>query len=367
MQKCMSSSERLLSIAPGDLGQAPNAPSGIQVPPALLDSIRTYGILQPLLVRPLVSGEPDRYEVVAGFRRLQAAREVGIEAVPVRVYRVEDAALAGLYAASNQGSPRGTEATQSASSGTSSASEGASSSASPSARPRQQGLSRLLEDDLPSPPPASPVKAILVVGGIALLVIWAGIHIVNAFSNGDKADPVEPGQDPVATATPRNSGNQSPPTRATPVPSPNSGWQQALASVDGVRVGDVAGATRVIFEEPVFSQVTTVDENQKPRLLQTARKIYDSAPGAIIVVIGHTDNDPIRPGSRYESNDNLGRLRADAVVSYLKEQLEIDDVHISATSSGDVDPPFSNANPADKVRNRTVTLEVLTPLPQETP
>lgn len=46
----------------------------------LIQSIKKYGILEPLLVRPLNNGE---YELVAGERRIRAAREVGLVEVPI--------------------------------------------------------------------------------------------------------------------------------------------------------------------------------------------------------------------------------------------------------------------------------------------
>jgi ParB family chromosome partitioning protein len=46
---------------------------------ALADSIRRYGILQPLVVVPSESG----YNLIAGERRLRAARIAGLEEVPV--------------------------------------------------------------------------------------------------------------------------------------------------------------------------------------------------------------------------------------------------------------------------------------------
>jgi len=53
---------------------------------ALSDSIRTHGILQPLVVRPV----GDRYQLIAGERRLRAARTAGLSAVPVRVVDFND-------------------------------------------------------------------------------------------------------------------------------------------------------------------------------------------------------------------------------------------------------------------------------------
>jgi ParB family chromosome partitioning protein len=52
----------------------------------LRDSVRTHGILQPLVVR-LVG---DQYQLVAGERRLRAAQAAGLSAVPVRVVDFND-------------------------------------------------------------------------------------------------------------------------------------------------------------------------------------------------------------------------------------------------------------------------------------
>jgi ParB family chromosome partitioning protein len=53
---------------------------------SMAESIRTNGILQPLVVRPV----GDRYQLVAGERRLRAARVAGLAAVPVRVVDFND-------------------------------------------------------------------------------------------------------------------------------------------------------------------------------------------------------------------------------------------------------------------------------------
>ncbi|MCU0650255.1 MAG: ParB/RepB/Spo0J family partition protein [Gemmatimonadaceae bacterium] len=53
---------------------------------ALAASIREYGVLEPLLVRATHDG----YELLAGERRLRAARSVGLLEVPARVVRVEN-------------------------------------------------------------------------------------------------------------------------------------------------------------------------------------------------------------------------------------------------------------------------------------
>jgi ParB family chromosome partitioning protein len=53
---------------------------------SLSASVRTHGILQPLVVRKV--GE--QYQLVAGERRLRAAQEVGLASVPVRIVNFND-------------------------------------------------------------------------------------------------------------------------------------------------------------------------------------------------------------------------------------------------------------------------------------
>jgi ParB family transcriptional regulator, chromosome partitioning protein len=54
----------------------------------LVDSIRQHGVLQPLLVRPAGSG--GGYQLIAGERRLIAAKKAGLQEVPCRVLNLTD-------------------------------------------------------------------------------------------------------------------------------------------------------------------------------------------------------------------------------------------------------------------------------------
>ena len=55
----------------------------------LAQSIKTYGIVQPLIVRRV----GDRYSIIAGERRYRAARMAGLKTVPVVVKEYSDAEL----------------------------------------------------------------------------------------------------------------------------------------------------------------------------------------------------------------------------------------------------------------------------------
>ena len=51
----------------------------------LADSIRSQGLLQPILVRPLTGGRKGKYGIVAGERRWRAAQLAGLTEIPVLV------------------------------------------------------------------------------------------------------------------------------------------------------------------------------------------------------------------------------------------------------------------------------------------
>lgn len=53
----------------------------------LADSIREYGLIQPITVRALDKGY---YQIIAGERRWRAAREAGLKEVPVRILEADD-------------------------------------------------------------------------------------------------------------------------------------------------------------------------------------------------------------------------------------------------------------------------------------
>lgn len=57
----------------------------------LAESIKSQGVMQPILVRPLDGG---RYEIIAGERRSRAAKLAGLDEVPVLVKPVPDEAAA---------------------------------------------------------------------------------------------------------------------------------------------------------------------------------------------------------------------------------------------------------------------------------
>jgi len=65
----------------------------------LADSIRAQGVVQPIVVRPLAaqrSGEPVRYEIIAGERRWRAAQMAGLHDIPAVIRNVSDEAAVAM-------------------------------------------------------------------------------------------------------------------------------------------------------------------------------------------------------------------------------------------------------------------------------
>ncbi|MEP7360977.1 MAG: ParB/RepB/Spo0J family partition protein, partial [Chloroflexota bacterium] len=54
----------------------------------LASSVREHGVLQPILVRP--TGEPQRYQLVAGERRWRAARIAELDVIPALIEQLDD-------------------------------------------------------------------------------------------------------------------------------------------------------------------------------------------------------------------------------------------------------------------------------------
>ena len=99
--------EELRKVPPAEIARSPWQPRTVMGPAELeelADSIRTHGILEPLLVRELLAtghGPEGRLELLAGERRLEAAKLAGLETVPVRVLNVTDQEAAAIALTEN--------------------------------------------------------------------------------------------------------------------------------------------------------------------------------------------------------------------------------------------------------------------------
>ena len=80
---------RLAHIDPARIVPNPQQPRSVFDPEAfaeLVHSVREFGVLQPIVVRP----KGDDFELIMGERRLRAAQEVGLPAIPAVVRETAD-------------------------------------------------------------------------------------------------------------------------------------------------------------------------------------------------------------------------------------------------------------------------------------
>jgi chemotaxis protein MotB len=78
-----------------------------------------------------------------------------------------------------------------------------------------------------------------------------------------------------------------------------------------------------------------------------------------IIVEGHTDSVPIRPGGLYPSNWELSTSRATQVLRWMVEGRGLPSVRFSAAGYADTHPRVPNDTPAHRAENRRVELVVV--------
>ena len=86
---------RLANLSPDDIvpnAQQPRTEFRDEELQELIVSIREIGVLQPIVVRPLVGATPDgpQYELIMGERRLRATKALGLTSVPAVIKNTAD-------------------------------------------------------------------------------------------------------------------------------------------------------------------------------------------------------------------------------------------------------------------------------------
>ncbi|KQV06719.1 ParB/RepB/Spo0J family partition protein [Leifsonia sp. Root112D2] len=83
---------RLASLSPNDIvpnAQQPRTEFDAEALDELVASIREVGVLQPIVVRPIL-GQVDKYELIMGERRLRASKRLGLETIPAVIKDTAD-------------------------------------------------------------------------------------------------------------------------------------------------------------------------------------------------------------------------------------------------------------------------------------
>lgn len=97
----------------------------------------------------------------------------------------------------------------------------------------------------------------------------------------------------------------------------------------------------------------------------TALKVLDKLADLLVqtdrrvVIEGHTDNQPVGKDAPYESNWELGSLRATSIVRYLQKYHKIDPTRLSAITYADTKPIKSNDSEEGRSQNRRIEIYII--------
>jgi chemotaxis protein MotB len=129
----------------------------------------------------------------------------------------------------------------------------------------------------------------------------------------------------------------------------------------GLTVEVKHGKVYVSLEESLLfaSGSTTVDSRGVNALRQLATVLANN-PDINVLIEGHTDDVPLRPGSAIRDNWDLSVLRATAIVRILLQNTNIDPKRLTAAGRGEYMPIDPAKTPQARQKNRRTEI-ILTP------
>lgn len=139
-----------------------------------------------------------------------------------------------------------------------------------------------------------------------------------------------------------------------------SQMRSALESKD-VTISELQGKLTVnILDRILFDSGEAVLKPEGQIVLDQVAGVLTNYPNRQILVIGHTDNVPIRynPLNPFKTNWELSAGRAIAAVRYLAEK-GVDPKRLGAVGYGEFRPIASNANAEGRAKNRRIALVVM--------
>lgn len=131
-----------------------------------------------------------------------------------------------------------------------------------------------------------------------------------------------------------------------------------LDEIDGVILHQKGNVGTLIFSEGLFPSGPDQIDNKAKTILKKILVLLKRQKSNLNVLIeGHTDDIPITKGiTRCPDNWTLGLRRANAVLLYMKKNIDSGSVRLTACSAGELNPPFPNDTKTNQRRNRTVLL-----------
>jgi outer membrane protein OmpA-like peptidoglycan-associated protein len=324
------SSTGFVRLSPDLIGIPPERDARAQeVAPEFVESVRTHGILQPILVRRRTKG----YEVIVGARRLVAARLAGLKEIPAVVIQATDEEGRELSNVENTWWGDG--------------------------RPVIPQADPVVPAEEVAPARCwTPVRIAMMCGGAILLgLLGAGAGLW--FGKGQDPEPVRglAAVDDGSAGTPRPTEIKEI-SQVQPVPELDGAEFSALASEGLSFIMGSNGEACVVFDTSLFSSRAVLAGAAAGLLNKVGEILVRHAGEWDVVVMGHTDAVPLRGNGLYRDNKELGLARAVEGVRYLIREAGVPAAMLYAATAGEVDPPYPGDDPESRMKNRTVTLKI---------
>jgi type VI secretion system protein ImpK len=152
-----------------------------------------------------------------------------------------------------------------------------------------------------------------------------------------------------------------PPPEPAPAPSPRLATFLQPEITQGLVAlrEDSRSSTITIRGDGLFASGSATVADQYQPLLERIGRALAQVPGAVLVV-GHTDNQPINRAGRFPSNWHLSRERARAVAADLSALVGTPS-RFSSEGRADSEPLGPNDTAEGRARNRRVEIVLLTP------
>jgi chemotaxis protein MotB len=136
--------------------------------------------------------------------------------------------------------------------------------------------------------------------------------------------------------------------------------RNALQSKD-ITISELQGKLTVnILDRVMFDSGRAELKAEGQQLLLKLAAVLAKVPNRQVLVIGHTDNVPIRASRHlYASNWELSTARANAAVRFLSETAKVDPRHLGAVGFGEFRPVADNSTPQGRAQNRRIAIVIL--------
>jgi flagellar motor protein MotB len=144
-------------------------------------------------------------------------------------------------------------------------------------------------------------------------------------------------------------------------PRPNEGASQPPAlnlDLSGVAIRTVGQETIIVFDSGLFQRGVVFKQSARALLTEVGEQLRPVANDLSVLVIGRTDDAPLRNGSLYRDNQSLGLWRAVAVAEFLRTKTPMRPSVFAVKSLGEKSPLFSNGNRNERLKNQTVELRI---------